>query len=97
MASSTEPMSYETALSVLAAAGVLTTRDTFRDGHTAVTFAAAAIDATGSRLAQRAISEKDSMRLLGHLLAVAAERGLRPAELLAIGMATALQSAAKPG
>jgi hypothetical protein len=90
-------MSYENALTVLADAGVLKTRDTFRDGHTEVAFAEAAIDATGSRLAQRPMSEKDGMRLLGHLVAAAAERGLRPAELLAIGMASALQNAAKPG
>lgn len=97
MASSSEPMSYENALTVLADAGVLKARDTFRDGHTEVTFAEVAIDATGSRLTQRPVSEKDWMRLLGHLMAAAAERGLEPAELLAIGMATALQKAAKPG
>ena len=97
MANANEPMSYENALAALAAAGVFKANDLFRDGHTAVSFAEAEIDATGSRLSQRAVSEKDSMRLLGHLLAAAAERGLRPAELLAIGMATALQKAGKPG
>ncbi len=99
MANATQPgeaMTYESALAVLAAAGVFKANDLFRDGHTAVTFAETAIDATGSRLAQRAVSEKDSLRLLGHLLAVAAERGLRPAELLAIGLATVLRNAGKP-
>jgi len=91
-----EPMNYERAIAVLAAAGVFKANDLFRDGHTAVTFAESAIDATGSRLTQRAVSEKDSTRLLGHLLAAAAERGLRPAELLAIGMATALREGGKP-
>lgn len=90
------PMNYENAIAVLAAAGVFKANDFFRDGHTAVTFAESAIDATGSRLAHRPVSEKDSTRLLGHLLAAAAERGLRPAELLAIGMATALREERKP-
>lgn len=91
-----QPMSYENAIAVLAAAGVFKANDLFRDGHTAVTFAESAIDATGSRLTQRAVSEKDSTRLFGHLLAAAAERGLRPAELLAIGLATALSEGGKP-
>lgn len=98
MADTTRPdeaMSYEKAITALAAAGVFKANDLFRDGHTAVTFAESAIDATGSRLTQRAVSERDSARLFGHLLAAAAERGLRPAELLAIGMATALRDGDK--
>jgi hypothetical protein len=90
-------MSYTNALNVLADAGVLKASGSFRDAHTEVTFAEAAIDATGSHLTKRPVSEQDWMRLLGHLMAAAAERGLQPAELLAIGMATALQKAAKPG
>ena len=90
-----EVKSYLDAITILSATGVLTTDDRFRDGHTEASFAAASIDVTGSSLTQRKVDEKESMRLFGHLLAAAADRGLRPAELLAIGMATVLKDTAK--
>ena len=86
-------MSYDTALSILGNAGVFTANDQFRDGHTVASFAGSSIDVTGSPLVQREVSDQDWMRLFGHLLAAAADRGLRPGELLAIGMATVLQGA----
>jgi hypothetical protein len=88
-------MSYENAVSILGKVGVFTTDDRFRDGHTSASFAGSSIDITGSPLMQREVSEKDWTRLFAHLLAAAADRGLRPAELLAIGMATVLQDAEK--
>jgi len=63
-----------------------------RDGHTSAVFDASDVDITGSQLTQRGVSEDDRMQLFGHLLAAAIKRGLRPVELLAIGMATSLQN-----
>jgi hypothetical protein len=83
---------YERALSVLAAKGVFKQNIEHRDGHISAEFDASGVDITGSSLAQRKVSEEDRMALFGHLLIVAIERGLRPAELLAIGMAIALQN-----
>jgi hypothetical protein len=82
---------YQHALSILAAKGVFKENPLNRDGHTSAVFDGSEVDITGSQLTQREVSEEDRMRLFGHLLAVAIERGLRPVELLAIGMATTLQ------
>ena len=88
---SSTALTYEDAIAILGQIGVFTSDFLFRDGHTTASFAASSIDVTGSTFSQREVSEKDWIRLLGHLLAEAAERGLRPAQLLAIGMATVLQ------
>ena len=77
---------------VAAAKGAFKQNIEHRDGHISAEFDASGVDITGSSLAQRKVSEEDRMGLFGHLLIVAIERGLRPAELLAIGMAIALQN-----
>src|SRR6476619_3373258 len=92
----TDAMTYERAIRILNDAGVLTSNGLFRDAHTSVSFAGVTIDATGSPLTQRKVSETDWIRMLGHLVAEVAERGLRPAELLAIGFASALQRVEEP-
>jgi hypothetical protein len=84
---------FQDAMSALADEGVFKLNDLNRDGHTSAMFEASGVDITGSRFTHREVSEKDWVRLLGYLLAAAADRGLRPAELLAIGMATMLKSA----
>jgi hypothetical protein len=98
MTNGTQPsnvINYEAAISILSEVGVFTTDDRHRDGHTSASFVGSSIDITGSSLTQREVSEKDWMQFFGHLLAVAADRGLRPAELLAIGMATVLRGTDK--
>ena len=96
MAETDSANGYQAALSQLIDAGVFNTENRFRDGHTAAIFDGAAVDITGSTLTQREVSEKDRMQLFGHLLAVAAERGLKPAELLVIGLAHALRGEQTP-
>ena len=81
---------YPQALAALAAAGVFKENPFFRDGHTEAEFAASGVDITGSTLTQREVSEDDRLQMFGLLLTAAAARGLKPAELLAIGMATVL-------
>jgi hypothetical protein len=82
---------YRQALKTLAAAGVFKENDAFRDGHIAAEFAPSSVDFTGSTLTQRVVTEDGRAEMLGQLFAAAAARGLKPVELLAIGMAAVLR------
>jgi len=81
---------YQNALTSLASAGVFKNQSLTRDGHISAMFAEASVRIVGSTLADRPITESELMQLFGLLLAAAAERGLDPAKLLAIGMAAVL-------
>lgn len=82
---------FEQALDLLAQKEVFRLEDRFRDGHVEAMFKENGADVSGSRLTGRAISEKDRLVLLGNLLAAAADRGLHPADVLAIGLAELLR------
>jgi hypothetical protein len=90
MPETSHALGYHNALSILERAGVLKVIST-RDGRTVADFPDSSITISDATVTDTKVTEKDRIQMFGHLLAVAADRGMQPAELLAIGMATVLQ------